>query len=809
MYTRLLLTIMSLLLSAVNLWAQGKVSGRIIDSEGKPLPFATVIGTIPEESQAFTGTSSDENGYFTLAFPRNGKYLVSIEFVGYETYKKVVEINGKDVPLSTVILRQDAQVLQEVEVVAEKETMQTGIGTLTYEVSKDLVNAGGSATDVLRNIPSVQVDENGALSLRGSQNVTILINGKQSALTGTGRQAVLERIPASSIERIEVITNPSARYDADSGAGIINIILKRPKERGLNGSAQLSIGNYDRYNAGIDLNYQTPKWNIFGSLNGRQDARIGNITVRRENFLPGTTPFLNQDWEFYRMRRSGTATAGIEHFINDKHSLRLEGVFGLDDSYQNRTVYNASLDANRQLTDYFYRYSWENGNENNYGISFNYDWRIKGSDHTLAAYASYNQNMETESSNFEENYFLADGSTNGEDFFQRSGNDNRNDMWVLQVDYKRPIQKNMKVEAGAKSIIREINRDFVLEDQLNGEWFTNTGFSNEFRYQEQVHAAYMLWAAKLGKWEMEAGLRAEQTYTESKLLNTGETFRLDYFNLFPSAALVYNIDDAKKIKTTYSRRINRPSFRDLNPFRSFSNPLVQRSGNPFLRPELTHSAELGYQQDWDKFNITVNTFYKYTQDVIQGVLGQQSGDTVVYFPQNIASSQNYGGEIIFNFQPSRKLTWNVSGSYYRLIIDGSNLDESVLNDAYAWDVRSMLTLSLPGNWRLQGNVFYRSPSATAQGTRFAFFMNGIGVSKKVLQQKGTISLNVRDIAQSMRFGSERRTEALYNYFEFRGNTRTVMLSFQYNFGRQLKQRQNRRRGNGGFDGGDFDGGEGL
>ncbi|GIV38444.1 MAG: TonB-dependent receptor [Thermonema sp.] len=807
MYARLLL-MMGLMLSASSLWAQGKVSGRVVDSEGKPLPYATIVGTIPQEAQAFTGATSDEEGYFTLAFPRNGKYQITIEFIGYQSYKKTIEIAGKDIQLGTITLRQDAQALEEVEVVAEKEMMQTGIGTLTYEVSKDLVNAGGSATDVLRNIPSVQVDENGALSLRGSQNVTILINGKQSALTGTSRQAVLERIPASSIERIEVITNPSARYDADGGAGIINIILKRPKDRGLNGTAQLSIGNYDRYNAGVDLNYQTPKWNIYGSLNGSQDTRIGNITVRRENFLPGTTPFLNQDWDFYRIRRSGTATAGIEHFINDKHSLRLEGVYGLEDSYQNRTVYNASLDADRQLTDYFYRYSWEDENENNYGVSLNYDWRIKGSDHSLSAYASYNQNWETEGSDFEENYFLADGSSNGEDFFQRSSNNNNNGMWVFQVDYKRPIQKNMKLEAGAKSIIREINRDFLLQDRLSNEWVTNTGFSNEFRYQEQVHAAYGLWAARMGKWEMEAGLRVEQTYTESKLLNTGETFRLDYFNLFPSAAVVYNIDDAKKVKVTYSRRINRPSFRDLNPFRSFSNPLVQRSGNPFLRPELTHSAEIGYQQDWDKFNITVNTFYKYTQDVIQGVLGQQKGDTVVYFPQNIASSQNYGGELILNFQPSSKLNWNISGSYYRLIIDGSNLDESVLNDAYAWDVRTMLTLSLPGDWRLQGNLFYRSPSATAQGTRFAFFMNGIGVSKKVLQQNGTLSLNVRDIAQSMRFGSERRTDALYNYFEFRGNTRTIMFSFQYTFGKQLKRRQNRNR-NGDFDGGDFDGGEGM
>jgi len=808
MYTRVLLA-MGLLLSTANLWAQGKVSGKVVDSEGKPLPFATIVGSIPQEAQAFTGTTSDEEGNFSLSFPRNGRYAISIEFIGYQTYKKTIEIAGKDISLGTITLRQDAKTLEEVQVVAEKETMQTGIGTLTYEVSKDLVNVGGSATDVLRNIPSVQVDENGAISLRGSQNVTILINGKQSALTGTGRQALLERIPASSIERIEVITNPSARYDADGGAGIINIILKRPQNRGLNGTAQLSIGNYDRYNTGIDLNYQTPKWNIYGSLNGRQDTRIGKITVRRENFLPNATPFLNQNTNSYRMQRSGTATAGIEHFINDKQSLRLEGVYGLEDSYQNRNLYNASLDANRQMTDYFYRYSWENENENNYGISLNYDWRIKGSEHNLTAYASYNQNMGTQGSNFEENRFLADGTPKGEDFLQQSSDDNRNSMWVFQMDYKRPLQKNMKIESGAKSIIRLINRNFLLQDQINNEWTTNFNFSNEFRYQEQVHAAYALWAAKLGKWEMETGLRAEQTYTESKLLNTGETFRLDYFNLFPSAALVYNIDGAKKVKATYSRRINRPPFRSLNPFRSFSNPLIQRSGNPFLRPELTHSVEIGYQQDWNKFNITVNTFYKYTQNVIQDILGQQRGDTVVYFPQNVASSKNYGGELIFNFQPSRQLNWNISGSYYRLIIDGRNLDESVLNDNYAWDVRTMLTLSLPGDWRLQGNLFYRSPLVTAQGTRFAFFMNGIGVSKKILRQKGTLSLNVRDIAQSMRFGSERRTDALYNYFEFRGNTRTIMFSFQYNFGKQMKTRQNRRRNNNFDGGGDFDGGEGM
>lgn len=799
-----------LLLAAGQVWAQAKVSGQVVDERNQPLPGATVIASFNAESQPFTGTSTDENGRFSLSIPQNGNFLIQIEFIGYKPTRRNISLSGSDIQLGTLRMAPDVQTIKEVQIVEEKETIQTGIGTMVYDVSKDLVNMGGSATDVLQNIPSVQVDENGGISLRGNANVMILINGKQSALTGTNRQALLERIPASSIERIEVITNPSARYDADGGAGIINIVLKRPKEKGLNGSVQLNLGNYDRHNAGFDLNYQTPKWNLYTSLNGRQDTRIGRITVRRENFLPNTTPFLNQNSEFERFRRSGTFTGGAEYFFNEKHSLRLEGIFGLEGSREDRLVNNRSLDADRQLMNYFFRNSAEVQDENNYSVSLNYDWRIRGSDHTLTAYAAYNQNWRDENTNFWEQYFNADGSTAQDDFLQRSRLNGTNGMWIFQLDYKRPITKNIRFESGAKSIIRNVSSNFVLEDRLNENWITNTGFTNNFEFNEQIHAAYLLTAARIAQWEMEVGLRGEKTNTLAHLITTDERFTLDYFNLFPSLAVARKINSNNKLQFTYSRRINRPSFRDLNPFRTFSNPLVQRSGNPFLRPELTQSLEAGYQHDRDKLTLTTNIFYKYTDDVIQGILGQQVGDTVVYFPQNIASAHNYGAELILNLRPNRRINWNISTSYYRLIIDGRNLDESVLNDAFAWDIRSLFTWSLPGEWRIQANLFYRSPSATAQGTRFEFFMNGIGISKRVLNRKGNINFNVRDVAQTMRFGSERLTEALYNYFEFRGNTRVITVGFQYTFGQEIKKRRQQNGRRGGFDGGgDFEGGDGM
>ncbi len=787
------------------------IAGKIVDAgNSQPVEFAQIGLFKINETTPVGGVVTDEEGNFTFNNVAEGTYSLKIQFVGYEVYEvRNIIIGGeqKFARLGVVRLKPSGVQLQEVQVTEQRDVMQSDLGSRQYNVSQDIMNAGGNATDVLRNIPAVQVDENGGLSMRGNGNVTVLINGRQSGLTGLNRQAVLERIPASTIERIEVITNPSAKYDADGGGGIINIILKKNMEDGFNGNVSTNIGNNDRYNGSLDLNLRKGKWNLYSNLNFNQDAREALVTLNRQNFVAGTTPFIDQNRDFYNRRQNYTGTIGAEYSFNKYHTLGFEAVAGLSEGVRSEVLNNRNSDENRNLLNYFLRDTDERNEGNNYNFALNYTRKFDKPRQELKVSTSYTTQNGIENSNFNELGYLADNTvfyTNP--VIQRSGNEDQNSLFLAQIDYYHPINDKMKLEAGAKSIFRDVDNDFLLQDfDFGGDFFfDNTGFTNRFQFKEQVHAAYVIFGAQLAKWDFDAGLRAEQTTMESILVTTGQRFNLDYFNLFPSATIAYKMPKNQKIQATYSRRINRPGFRQLNPFASFSNPLVLRSGNPFLRPEFTDSYEIGYLKDWDKGSFTFSPFYKRTTDVVQQLITRTEGDTTVFRPENATVAENYGFEVIGNYRVGKWLSLNGDFSLFGLRVDGSNFDQEQANNIISWNTRMMANFTLPKSWRIQAMVFYRGPTATAQGERKDFFMNSIGVSKSILDNKGTLSLNVRDVAQTMRFGSTVRTQALFNDFTYRGNTRTIMLGFSYRFG-NAKQRQRKREGgmDGGFDGGEF------
>ncbi len=787
------------------LWGIGaeaqNIKGKVTDKKSKEaVPYANVFLFDKKDlSKAVNGATTEEDGSFEIQNVKAGSYVLRVQMIGYKDLQKELEVTTADVALGDLAMVGDnSDLIEKIEVVAEKPLVQTDIGVRSYNVSQDLVNKGGTALDVLQNIPSVQVDENNNVTLRGASNLTILINGKQSGLAGSNPQSVFQRIPASSIERIEIINNPSAKYDAEASGGIINVILKKQQEDGFGGNVGFNYGNFGRYNGNFDINIKKGKWNVYGSLNGNRDTRLNSASVFRKNFIPNTTPIIDQQRSIDRIGENYTGSFGIEFAPNAKNNFALEANWGGGNSNRLEILNNFNRDFDNTLLSTFIRTSDEFEYSFNQNYAFNYQRKL----------AKPKQELKVSTSlGLSENNTDLNALQTG-DIRQRTFENNNNQIWLLQVDYTHPLASDgWKIEAGYKNIFCNVRNDFILEDfdNFNALWLANSNFSNDFRFDEKVLGAYGILYGKMKKMEFEAGVRVEQTFTTSELLTTGQVFRNDYLNAFPNAAISYRLPKDQQIRIMASRRINRPGFRQLNPFASFSNPLTLRSGNPFLRPEYTNSFELGYLKDWKQASFTGSAFYRRTSNVIQPFIRQLAGDTTLFAPENIATAENYGLELIGSYRVGKWLTLNADASFFRTFVNARNLDGESLNDVFSWNTRLNAIFNLPQNWRIQGMIMYRAPVATAQGTRKDLIMNSIGLSKQVWKNRGNFTFRVSDIAKSMRFGGTVNTPNLFNDFTFVGNTRTYMFGFSYRFGGETREKRNRQRRE--MQGGDMDGGD--
>jgi outer membrane receptor protein involved in Fe transport len=786
------------------------VTGNVIDETSQPVVGAVVRVLEVGKETSNIGTASDAQGNFELKGLANGSYVLKIEFVGYQFQERnfVISADKQMFLVGKIQLLPDGKLLQSVEIKAQKDLVETEIGKRTYNVGKDIITQGGTATDVLQNIPSVQVDENQNITFRGSSNVTVFINGKQSGITGASRQAVLSRIPASSIESIEIITNPSAKYDADASGGIINIVLKKSQETGLNGSVGATASNYDRFNATLDLNYKQKKFNIYGSVNGNQGNRISLVTTSRQNFLPLTTPIIDQSRLGEGIKYNYLAILGTDFYLNDKNTLTLEANIGqgLDKDYE--ILKNNNLQQDRTPIDNFNRISDERTPSFNGNYSLTYIKKFAKPRKELRVSGSFTQGEETKKQDFLQlNYqnlvFLQDS-------IQRSNTKQENRLILAQVDFVQPINPNWRFETGYKLVDRQVQTDFLLESlNKNSQVYeNNTNFSNLFKYNESVHAGYGLVSGKYKGWELEFGTRLEFFTIKSDLVTLDSVVKNDYFNIFPNLGVLRKLPNNQEVKFTYSRKINRPGFGQLNPFPSYSNPLTLRSGNPNLRPEYVDALEVGYLKDWTTFTLTSALFYRYTTNVIQQVVvaDNSSPDKNVlrFYPTNLRSSLSYGFELIGSFKPKKWVNVNADFSLYRIVVDGTNLDDQTSNDQFSWNTRINTIFTLPKQWRIQALVAYRAPVATAQGTRKDMIMSSIGVSKNILKDKATVTLRIGDPFKLIRFGSTFATQSYNSDFNVTSNTRTYTVGFTYRFGeQQRKQRKSREDGGDNGGGGDF------
>ncbi len=804
-----------------------KVTGTVLDQDtGDPLEYATLVLQSVRNPQRITGGITDATGAFEVeTLP--GKYNVRIEYISYKTYELPEQVFRAATDLGTIKLQLDVAQLDAVEVVGEKTTVELRLDKKVYNVGQDLTVKGGSVTDVLDNVPSVTVDVEGNISLRGNESVRILINGKPSALSGLSPDA-LQQLPAEAIEKVEVITNPSARYDAEGTAGILNIILKQSKTSGLNGSVNVFAGTPDNFGGALSLNLRREKFNIFTNTSYRYRNAPGNAFFEQENFNPnGTTASFQDEVRAYQRQNAGINTnIGFEFFIDSTSSITNSFVYRKSSGDDTVDIDFSNFDANGTPTIQRNRFTNEGEEDENVQYSVNYQKKFNDDGHELTVDYQYSSGNELENSLINE-VVLNDNQALPT---EQTVNNEKQKNQLLQFDYVLPFgeENASQFEFGYRGTFNNFNTDFDFGVVQNGILNSDPNFSNELDYKEYVNAAYSQLGSKFDKFSILGGLRMEASDIGIELVNTNEVSTKKYVDWFPSLFLGYEFSETEQLTLSYSRRLRRPRSRFINPFPSRSSNTNLFQGNPDLDPTYTNAFDIGYLKRWDKISVTTSAYYNRSTGVFQFIT-QERGDFVeidnpddplnpvivpvqVRTPINLATDSRYGMEFTSTYTPKRnwRLTWNLNlfqrqlrGDYTYVDFQNNTISQNFDADNFTWFTRFSGKLPLPGKIDFQTNVFYRGPTENAQSKSKGILSTNLAFSKDVVKDKATVSLNVSDLFNSRKRRSETRTDNVFTYSEFQWRQRQITLSFLYRFNQ--KQNQRTRNGQRGGDGaGDFE-----
>lgn len=789
------------------LWspAQTFVKGLIVDENtGNPLEFATITIYQSADNSLIGGGSSDFDGSFEIEV-KPTLLTIEISFLSYGS-NKIENVNAKNEPiidLGTIKLAPDVQIMEEIEVVGQKSRIQMGLDKRVFNVDADLARTGGTVTELLDNIPSVSVDVEGNVSLRGSQGVTILIDGKPSGLIGLGDAQGLQLLQSNMIESIEIITNPSARYDASGSAGIINIILKKDKQKGINAAIDLNAGIPANNGAALNLNYRTNTLNLFANGGFSRRKRLGN-GFSTQNFI---FPDLVYTTERSNQRNRGGLNAnfqfGSDWYINPKNTLTGSFLYrkGDDDNYSEvnyRDFYSDGV-----LFSESQRIDNEKEDESTTEFNINYKRTFDKKDQVLTFDLQYQNNSEIENSAIEEVLSLEDGVPyNGDPLLQRSLNDESETRILLQLDYINPVGEDGKFEAGFRSTIRDLFNDYLVEE-FQDNWFSLEGLSNKFEYNEDIHAMYSSFGNKYGKFSLQTGLRLEYSKIKTRLIASNEINDRKYLNLFPSVFLTFEAKPQSSFQISYSRRIRRPRFWDLNPFFSFSDDRNIRSGNPNLNPEFTNSFELSHIQYGNILTLTSALYIRSTNGVIERITSVENDGISYSRPENMTSRQDMGAEFTASGEFGKWLNLSGNINLFRQIINGGDFGEDFDTDNFSWTGRLNTRMKIWNklNWQIMFN--YRGAIDRPQGRSkaIAYFDTGLGMD--VLKNKATINLNVRDVFNSRRYQYETFLDNYNSSGYFRWGVTTVTLGFNYRINQEKRRDNRRERGDEGFDGGEM------
>ncbi len=771
------------------------IRGKIVDQNGAPIPYATVILFRESDSSMVDGVSTDDYGGFEIGCSA-GTYYLKINFLSY-TGRIISNLNVdvEDLDLGEIAIKPSDKTLNEVEVNADKPAMELKLDKRVFNIQQDPSNVGQNAADILDNLPSVSIDADGNVTLRGSGNVRLLIDGKPSTLVGMSSNNALRQIQGDMIERVEVITNPSARYDAEGEVGIINIILKKQLEKGCNGSINARAGYPENFGGGINLNLRQEKFNLFGGYGIGYRQRPGGGSISQSYNGPDTVYSYDQISAHRRGGLSHNVNAGIDFFLTKRTSLTLAGVYSISDGDNTFEIVYSDFDSTKELTRTVTRDEFETDFKRKQEYSLNFRQLFPKAERLFTFDIKKNFSKEGEASDLIE---LSSLSTDP-DIFQRTSSDESEDSWLFQTDYIHPFAKEGKFETGARVSLRTLDNDYVLEDSLSTGWEINELLDNYLIYTENIYAAYIMAGSKRKKFSCQLGLRGEFSDVSTELVETSEINKREYFQLFPSAHFSYEFSKESFIQLSYSRRISRPRYWWLSPFFTFSDSRNYFSGNPNLNPEYTHSSELGFLKYWKKGSLLASLYYRYSTDIMQRILLTDSLGFTQRLPVNLGDKNSFGIEFSGSYDLFKWWDLTANFNFYREISDGDYLGVNYSNDTYAYTGRLRTKLKIKRKLSIQTTFNYRSPQSTAQGSRKARYDWGAAISLDCFKGNGTLSLNARDILNTRKRRSIVETEYFYSENEFQWRSRQITLSFVYRIN-QKKEYDGERKYSGEDDG---------
>jgi outer membrane receptor protein involved in Fe transport len=802
-----------LLASNVGYSQTGSISGKVIDnSTGAGLEGAAVsVYNVNDSTSVVSGAETDAGGNFTVSGVPIGQYYVSVNFIGYNTAVvrgiNLTESNSA-VSLGEIKLKSGETVTEEIIVEGEKSPVQFTAEKKIFNVGQDATNKGGTALDVLKNLPSVDVDQDGNVSLRGSEGVRILINGKEFGMDGPNRPEILRSILSDNIESVELITNPSAKYKAEGVTGIINIITKKSDETGYNANLNLSVGTGDKYNGGFNANWKKNDMNVFLDYSYGNRMRTGERSSEREVFFSTTTPFFNSNSNSRNRGISHSVRGGLDYTIDKLNSISIINSFRKRDRTDNQTQNNFEYDANRILVNHFLSNSHETDNSFGYELGINYLKQFANPKQTFTGEFSLEYDKDDEVENTTEEIIFP--STPQPNLTRQFSNETEFES-NLRLDYLHPLGKDSKLEFGYEGEISNEKNDnkYELFDYGSGQYVNDTTRTNIFNLKNNIHSGYALLNSGFGdNFTYQVGVRTEYTNYTGELELSGATFDKSFIDFFPSVSIGQKLGKEEELQFSYSRRIRRPRSWNLNPFQRYSGENDRNifAGNPDLNPEFTNSFELSFVKFFSSTSIVPVLFYRRTTDAITRVTEFIDSTTTLTTFDNTQTEESYGAELLVNSRITDWLSFNGNVSYFKTKVDANNIEAGLTNENNSFRGRGALNLRLPKLFNLSVSYFYSGTRTTPQGKVDPFQALNAAISKDLWDGRATIGLNFNDIFGSSKFNvlitDPEYTQTLTGIRD----SQSANLNFTLRFGDIGGKDKKKRPDNGQPDdeGGDFD-----
>ncbi len=805
----LLIALMFLLPFAVMAQTLGTIRGKVIDKENnEPLGFVTVA-LVPQGTTApVAGCNTNDDGTFLLNGIKEGNYTLQLSFVGYLSDSRKVSITAADNKrnIGTIIMKADRKMLKEVVVTEQRSQMSFEIDKRVFTVDQNIASTGGSASDVLMDIPSVEVDNEGSVSLRGSESVTVWINGKASGLTSDNQGDILQQMPAGSIEKIEVITNPSAKHSPEGTAGIINIILKRDRKAGYYGSVQAGADSQGGYNAGGNINYSSGKLDIYGGFNYRN--------MQFDNESTTTTRYFGARNSYQKQRSTGShnpnnifGRAGLTWRFTEKDEVytNLMAMYGKGKHENDIVGESGPMNSDGTYgdpTEKRKRTTSQDGSPRMYNVEVGYTHRWSDT-HFLDFSVSHNMWKQLRDATYlQETEFLGTAPTTHKSYQFQDG-ENKSISTGIKLDYEYKINDNNRIEAGYKGDFSDDDSPVITyTDEAHTQ--LDKGLYNKFRYKQETHAVYGTYSGRVGKLGFQVGLRGEYWnvktrsygYADEQSGNIPGFKSNDFFKLFPSAFLSYEISEGHEVQLNYTRRLRRPWGGQLNDFKNISDSTNISFGNPGLTPEYSNAYEVNYIKNWKNHTLSLSGYYRTTEDVIERISYSQ-GRVIYTTSENVASTESAGLEIVGKNKLFRKLdiTTTVNFFYYKL--DGFSylINDQVItgepDENFSWNARMTASVMLPWGITMQATGRYNAKRIVAQGHREPNYSVDLGF-RKSFGKNWSLSVNARDLLDSRGWHSVTENNGFYRDSESSHGGRRFGFTLTYSFG-NMKAKMPKRK----------------